>query len=179
MMQNAKSVVTRIEFRIDAMRADAERIPLGYVVECLWSDMRWMGMIYRPSLTPNEIKRINFDTWPELRDPTVLLHDLFESAWAARHGHGSEGLTERFGALSALHSYVTDENSEFAANLADPSDAATAAKLNERLKRYESDLRAVCSAAILSLDVFRSLGGAKVKSFNAPIPSDELVAAVG
>jgi hypothetical protein len=175
MMLNAKSVVTRVEFRTNATQSDCIRIPLGFVVESLWDDMRWMGMIYRPKLTSNELKEINLDTWPELRSPEALLHDMFESAWLSQDGDGGRALASHFGPFSALHAFVEDDESNFAVALEDPSDPQTASVLIERLQKFEPQLKPAFSATILSF----IRANPKLKSFNAPRPNEQVQLAAG
>ncbi len=105
------SAVWRIEFRTDATRADAPVIPLGVLREsCVADDGRFLGLIFRPKLSPLESDKMNFDTWPELSEARLesFMNDLFERAWAqsCEAVDGTLG-AERIAALYSQHSALT------------------------------------------------------------------------
>lgn len=160
-MQEAKTAVSRIEFRTNLMRANAPIIRLGFLVECCWDDFRWMGMIYRPALTPNELKASNLETWPELLAPEPLLRSLFDKAWESADGEGGAALAELYGCLSAFHVAIDEANSSFADGLSSElDDGELDAKLYARLRQFEARLEPACQAEVISLP---GTGGIMVK----------------
>lgn len=164
-MHTAKTAVSRIEYRTNMMRGDADIIPLGYLVEACWEDARWMGMIYRPTLTANERRALNIETWPELADPTACLRTMFEGAWQAAEGEAGDHLHSHYGCLSALHVSVCDRSSAFAEDLASAIDSDVQKELVKRLQQFNEHLQPACSAQVLALPRTR-----KAKTFVAVGP---------
>ena len=149
-MQPAKSTVSRIEFRTKMTRADAEVITLGYMVESLWEDSRWMGMVFRPELTANEVREVNVETWPEMANPGEFLKNIFDWGWLADDGEAAAVLAAKYGPMSALHVYVEDNASPFADGLGSAADDGVADELRERLvQRFAGSLKPSHSAKIL------------------------------
>jgi hypothetical protein len=118
------SAVWRIEFRTDATRADAPVIPLGVLREsCVADDGRFLGLIFRPKLTPLECDKMNFATWPELSEDRLesFMNSLFEKAWAhsceAADGKlGADRIAKQFSQHSALAFVSADARECKAAN---------------------------------------------------------------
>ena len=116
------SAVWRIEFRTDATRADAPVIPLGVLREsCVADDGRFLGLIFRPELTPLECDEINFETWPELGEERLesFMNELFEKAWehsceAADGALGADRIAKQYSPHSAL-AFVADAAPEYKA----------------------------------------------------------------
>ncbi len=158
-MQEAKTAVSRIEFRTNLMRANAPVIRLGFLVECCWEDARWLGLVYRPALTPNELRESNLLTWPELQAPEALLRTLFDTAWDSAEGEGGAALAAKYGALSALHVVVEDAQSQFASGLDIDSDAIDE-QLYARLRQFEARLEPSCAAEVIA---FNGAGGRMIK----------------
>ena len=79
--------ISRISFLTDARSGRAPTLPLGFMLEAAWPDeARWLGIIGRVSLLPEELGTINLATWPELRTPFSLLDKMFEAGWQAAWG---------------------------------------------------------------------------------------------
>lgn len=162
-MQEARTAVSRIEFRTNLMRATAPVIRLGYLVECCWEDARWMGLVYRTNLTHNELRESNTDTWPELSAPEALLRNLFDAAWDSADGEGGAALQARYGGLSALRVVVEDAASNFAAGISSEDDAEVDDQLYTRLRRFEQQLEPVCAAEVIAFATPGSAGARMVK----------------
>jgi hypothetical protein len=178
-MQTAKTAVSRIEYRTNMMRADAEIIPLGYLVEACWDDARWMGMIYRPSLTVNEKREVNLHTWPELADSRAFLKELFEVAQDADDGEAGDVLARQYGCLSALTVHVIDRASDFAAGLASAIETEVQTELVKRLRKFEDDLQPACVATVMPFMPRRRRTAAKSFAFTSPARHEGQKAAVG
>jgi hypothetical protein len=83
-MLETYSALWRIEFRTDASKADALAIPLGYLRESSVAENgRFLGLIFRPTLTPLELDRINLNTWPEIAGDQLeaFMNALFDRSW--------------------------------------------------------------------------------------------------
>ncbi len=83
-MLDTYSALWRIEFRTDASKADALKIPLGYLRESsVAGNGRFLGLIFRPTLTPLELDRINLHTWPEMACDRleIFMNELFDRSW--------------------------------------------------------------------------------------------------
>src|SRR5262245_25432643 len=73
----------RIEYKTDLTRANSVELPVAYMLEARWSDgIRWLGMYFRKRFTEMELRYVNTETWPEMKDQlTPFVISLFEEAW--------------------------------------------------------------------------------------------------
>lgn len=82
---------SRIYFVTDMTRANAPKIPLGFMLEATWpSEARWLGLVGRRQLTGAELAATNVLTWPELEKPFDLLSQMFDAGWDAQWGEAAE-----------------------------------------------------------------------------------------
>jgi hypothetical protein len=103
-MQAAAAALWRIEYRIDAARADSRVIPVGYMLDAHWGERtRWLGVAYREKLTRAELDLVNLETWPELNNVENFVDAIFDRAWQEESVLGSVELSRAFPIYSALH----------------------------------------------------------------------------
>lgn len=151
-MLETYSALWRIEFRTDASKADAPAIPLGYLRESsVIGDGRFLGLIFRPTLTPLEVDRVNLNTWPELGNDRLeaFMNELFERSWtdvcAAEEGvHGTAKIAGSYAGHSAL-AFVNTKAKELKAK----NWNALQLSLHRSLFDYEESLAPVFSADVL------------------------------
>jgi hypothetical protein len=154
-MLETYSALWRIEFRTDASKADALAVPLGYLRESsVAGDGRFLGLIFRPSLTILELDRINLATWPELAEERLeqFMNELFESAWvdvsAANDGsHGTSIIAQKYSGYSAFSFVATNAKELKAENW-----NRLQLKLHASLFEFENALAPSLSAQILPFD---------------------------
>lgn len=154
-MLETVSALWRIEFRTDASKADGLTIPLGFMREsCAGGDGRFLGLIFRPSLTPLECDRVNLNTWPELGGEQLekFMNDIFDRAWA----HSCDAIDGVLG----THAIATNYSGQSAlAFVGEPVRQECTAenwhrlqvKLHESLFDHEESLSPVLSAPVLPL----------------------------
>lgn len=81
----------RIDYRTDLTRSNCLVIPIGFALEARWSnDDRWLGMLFRKRLTGFELKAVNVETWPEMKELESFMNRVFDDAWATEKPLGSE-----------------------------------------------------------------------------------------
>ncbi len=102
-MQHARTGLWRVEYRTDMTRSGSPILPLAFLVEADWeSGARWLGMLFRRSLTANELKAVDLATWPELEGPEPFLKGMFDEAWSAPAGDGGLRLVSKYSSRSAV-----------------------------------------------------------------------------
>ena len=150
-MQLARTAVWRVEFRTDMTRSGAPIIPLAFMVEADWKrGTRWLGMLYRRALTPNELKAVNLGTWPELNELDVLVPSMFDLAWAAAPGEGGLSLLLSYGSRSALH-FAEQKATQDLLNLTVGDTPAVFDRLKEHLLTFEEHLQPALRASVFEL----------------------------
>ena len=93
----------RIEYRTDVTQTGSLTIPVAFMVEAAWeSGARWLGVLFRPKLTPAESDLVNIETWPELANTVQLMSSLFDDAWKVERQLGSSKIATRYPCYSAL-----------------------------------------------------------------------------
>jgi hypothetical protein len=151
-MLETYSALWRIEFRTDASKADALVVPLGYLRESSVSgNGRFLGLIFRPTLTPLELDRVNAHTWPELAGDKLegFMNGLFDRAWtdvcdADDDAHGTARLAQAYSGHSALSFVATSAKELKAENW-----NRLQLKLHESLFDFEDALAPSLSAQVL------------------------------
>jgi hypothetical protein len=148
-MQDAKRALWRIEFRTDMTRAGAPIIPLAFLVEAAWPrGGRWQGMLFRPSLTKNELAACDLQTWAELEAPDPFLRGLFSEAWRAGPEVGAEVLLNRYSDRSAFH-IAPQAHDGLAAAAAEQATPHTFAALTEFIRNFKDCLQPVLKADVV------------------------------
>jgi hypothetical protein len=121
--RNAVARVTRLSFSTDMTKPNAPTITLAFMLEAAWPDAaRWLGLIARTHLTPEELARVNLMTWPELKTPPALMGEIFNNAWEGPWGDAGKTVGRTWGSSALLSS--TEDVGQLVANRAiDTSDA--------------------------------------------------------
>jgi hypothetical protein len=116
MMLTHSTAMWRIEYQTNLTRARDPVLPLGYMLEGHWGDgARWLGLLFRKRLTPLESDRVDFATWPEMKDLPLFMNRLFERAWnsdvagdAPRPLLGSNSIAANFTGRGSLYFAADD-----------------------------------------------------------------------
>jgi hypothetical protein len=149
-MLETKSVLWRVEFRTDVSRTSALKIPVGFMREAFFDEnSRFLGLIFRASLTPLEIDLVNLKTWPEMSSLEGFMDKLFDDVWEADANivdgtFGSFASARRYGGQSAL-SFAKIEVDECRAKSA----AHMIKHLIDSLDVFEDQLEPALQAPIL------------------------------
>ncbi|WP_443750827.1 hypothetical protein [Asticcacaulis solisilvae] len=147
-MMNFFGTQWRIEYRADMRLADSPLISLGVLYEAAWPahEARWLGLAFRRDLYPLETDCINYDTWPELKEPEVFMRRLFDQCWQAgeKTELGTDVIAESYPAYSAMH--FTRERASVDVSSFDPHN--TFLHLTEYLSELKLTLKPTLSAPV-------------------------------
>lgn len=155
-MIGPKVAAFRVAYVTDLRKVDSLALPLGFIVEGVSADRgRFLGLVFRTSLTQLERDRVNLRTWPELDNLESYMSGLFKRAWdidpldgdATRLG--IETLACAFSSRSALQLSVAEPPRVLSQTLSEIDKLED--KLFRALSEWKQDLKPMLIAPVIPI----------------------------
>lgn len=150
-MIGPKVAAFRVAYVADLNKANGLQIPLGFLIEGISADQgRFLGLLFRTSLTPLEADRVNVATWPELGRLEEFMTGIFDRAWAtdpldgAASRLGVEALAANFSVHSSLQLNVAPAPRLAASTMAEID------RLEDKLFKHLSDWKQELIPALIA-----------------------------